>query len=437
MALNLNVGYHFKSPAIQYLQGSVILASAMPIHQLTRRELESRSFNKRYPHMQSRLFDPQLYLAELDVHRVPDACVKLASYPWFDATLKQYISDELSQNQWRKIAEEDIANHWTGMPPVGDQNVANAASDVVDFQMEIGCRYIVLASPLTKDPSTTYEVEISWLEHGLARARDVASGIPVYATVALQDLCLNFTEPRLNKLLDLIADQITARGVDGVYLVIEQGSEQDDTRNCGSTRTLHSVLRFVHMLSQFGGIKVFVNSLGAFGLACLAAGASEWATGWYKSLYRVRIADLTGAGRVFPSYWSTQAATDIHLESDFDLLVRRGLLGNIETVTAAATGLHTAAHLGLPVARVPEWEYRPSNRIAASEHFLNAVGVFSHDLMQLPLSQRLDQITNWLNTATATATQLRAALGAQSRTKLNHVGAWANAFANYRRDHNL
>lgn len=437
MALNLNVGYHFKSPAIQHLHGSIILASAMPIHQLARRPFARKNFLTKNPHLQNRLFDPQLYLAELDVHRAPRPCAKLGSYPWFNAGLDEYSSGELSQKDWMGNAAENIADQWLGGAPSDDANVENAVRATVDFQMEIGCRYIILPSPLTKDPATSYDVELSWLERGINYAKSVAADIPIYATVALQDQCLNFAEPKNNTLLEMIADQVTARGVDGVYLIIEQGSEYDDARNCGSTRTLQSVLHFVHLVSQPGGTKVFVNSLGAFGLACLAAGASEWATGWYKSLYRIRLADIGSDGRVVPTYWSCPVATDIHLESDFDQVVKNNHLGTIETVTEASTGLHDAARRGIPVSRVTEWEYKLGNKNAPTDHFLNAVASFSHELILLPTPQRIQRVSDWLDTAATNAAQLRTVLGAGSKTKLNHVPAWASAFAQYRRDHNL
>lgn len=437
MALNLNVGYHFKSPAINSLQGSIILSGAMPIHELARRPFAKKNFFAQYPHLQNRLLDPQLYLAELDVHRVPKTCVKLGSYPWFNAGLDEYSSGELSQNDWKKKTAENIADSWVGSAPVNDEDVENAVRSAVDFQIEMGCRYIIFASPLTKDPATSYDIELSWLERGLSYARSLGVDIPIYATVALQDQCLNFAEPQNNALLEMIADQITARNVDGIYLIIEQGSEFDDTRQCGSTRTLQSVLRFVHLMSQLGGTRVFVNSLGPFGLACLAAGASEWATGWYKSLYRVRLADIGGEGRVYPIYWSNSAAADIHLESDFDRLVNNGNLDMIETVTDAATGLHAAARRGIPVARVTEWQYKMGNKIASTDHFLNAVAGFSNELIHLPLSERLERVSAWLDNAAVTAAQLRAVLGGGSKTKLNHVAAWASAFDRYRRDHSL
>src|SRR5215216_3326847 len=98
MAVLLNTGYKFAlNPAIDP-DGGIILAVTIPMHTLVRRKVNQ------YPHLVSRYFDPQLYLAGLDPNQSGEACAILASYSWFGVDgLNKYKSDQQSQAEWRKI----------------------------------------------------------------------------------------------------------------------------------------------------------------------------------------------------------------------------------------------------------------------------------------------------------------------------------------------
>jgi hypothetical protein len=200
---------------------------------------------------------------------------------------------------------------------------------------------------LTVDPTTDYSDELTWLDVALEylHAQHYAEA-PVFATVALADVCVRYSDPDGNALLNLILDNICARDVDGVYIIIEQGSESPTGRQCTSTRTLWSVLDLCHLLTEDCGLRVGVNFLGAFGLVCEAAGAEFWSSGWYKSTYRLRLADDLAGGRAYPLYWSLPPLLDIHLERDFDQLVQNGLLPLIADETVASEGLLQAAEQG-------------------------------------------------------------------------------------------
>lgn len=432
MSFYANVGYGFRIPDSVKPAGSVLICSAMPAHQLLRRRIDER-----YPHLRNRLFDPQLYLAGLDAGASPGHCANLASYEWFGIRgVQSFDSGQHTQPQWKKQAVAAIPRLWTGSAPNAPKLVAKLVRACIDFQIRIGCGTVTLPSPLTSDPSTSYNDELLWLDAGLEYMTTLGSPRPpALATIALADVCLRYSDPAKNSLLALIIDVVSARGVDGVYLVVEQGSEPTDTRQCGTKRTLWSVLHLTHAFARDAGGTVAANFLGPFGLACEAAGATWWASGWYKSLYRVRLADKLAGGRAYPSYWSYPSALDIHLERDFDAIAKAGRLTRFVDRTTACSGLLQAAARGTSVGRVPSWRYAQANVAAAAEHFLLSA-VQSEDALQRHAKEaQLDAVEEWLRGATANAGVLSKLLGRDHKTKIAHVQSWFDAFTAYRRDH--
>ena len=434
MAFFINIGYKFSCPASVTPDGSIILCSAMPMHQLERRRIDSR-----YPHMSQRMFDPQLYMAGLDATECPKHCAKLASYPWFVVGgLPQYDSAAQNQKQWQAAAEASIPRRWPRTSPTDPAIIAEAVRECLQFQKRMGCFCAVVPSPLTTDPATEYAEELCWLDAAI----EFVSGsedfdLPLYATVALSDICVRYTDPLTNNFLSLAADTVSAREVEGVYLVLEQGAEPPDTRQCGNTRALRSVLHLVHLLAHDAKLNVAVTFLGAFGLACEAAGASIWCDEWYKSLHRLRLADKLLGGRAHPTYWSYPSAIDVNLDDEFDAIVRQRFLDRFRDDTSAAAGLLRAAEAGQPVRRVPPWQYRQSNVSAAIEHYLLSSIQAEAQHRRSKGTARMNFVQNWLESAAAIALDIETQLGPTRKTKTRHVPAWDEAFRLYRADHNV
>lgn len=434
MAYYVNLGYQFPLPESVVPDGSVMLGSAMPMHQLERRQIDER-----YPHLATRLFDPQLYMAGLDAHQCPGHCAKLASYPWFAVEdIGTYNSDLQRQSEWRKQAESLVAGAWPGAAPTNSDIIKIAVRECLEFQQRLGCAAAIVPSPLSIDPATDYATELIWLDAAIDFAsRSNSFNLPLYATLAFNDTCVHYAEPIANSFLEMVTDAISAREVDGVYLVVEQGSEADDTRVCGNTRVLRSILHVVHLLAEEAKLDVAVNFLGAFGLVCTGAGASIWADHWYKSNHRLRLSDKLAAGRAYPTYWSRPALVDINLDGEFDSLVQHGLLPAIEDRTSASSGLLAAVSSGVRASDVPAWEYRQSNVKTAIEHYLLSCAQADGAYAGLRGTALLDAIEQWLTDAVHAASQIDVTLGTSRKTKTSHVVAWKEAFYQYRADHSV
>jgi hypothetical protein len=387
--------------------------------------------------MQQLLFDPQLYLAELDVNQATAQCTKLATYPWFGVKgLSPYDKRKQTQAEWKRRADRRIPSIWPASPPSAIAEIQTGVRACIDLQVRLDCEAVILPSPLTHDPTSPYDSEIVWLDEGLAYARTKTTK-PVYATVALADVCLRYTLPEGNSLLDLIADVVSARGADGVYLVVEQGSEPQDARQCANSRVLGSVLRLIHLLKHDCSLAVVVNFLGAFGVVCQAVGAVGWSCGWYKSLHRLRLADQGAPGRAYPSYWTKAGAFDVSVDADFDKLVRAGLLAEIADRTPASEGLLTAAEAGVSSNDVGAWAYAPSNVTTCTEHYFHSAIASDAALRAVTPGKGLAHVEDWLTQAASTAARAQALLGGGCKSKTNHVQAWLEALRHYRRTHSV
>jgi hypothetical protein len=234
----------------------------------------------------------------------------------------------------------------------------------------------------------------------------------------------------------MVLDTVAAREVDGVYLILEQ-RVQPETRHSSSTRALWSLLHLVHSFSQEAKMRVAVNFLGHFGLVCEAVGAEIWASEWYRSTYRLCLADKLQAGRAYPSYWSFPAAIDVNLKADFDKLNKAGLISQIADRTEASNGLLLAASGGRSSNSILNWRYAQSNVDAAREHFLRSSIQAASNLAGYQGQERLDFISDWLEQAVKHAQTIDGILGKSAATSTKHVRAWADAFRNYRADHNV
>jgi hypothetical protein len=407
------------------LAGGIVYPCGIP-----RPTLDRRNLSKTYPHLRRRLFDPQLYLAGLNPARATRACTNLASYGWFGVNLPRFDSSKFTQAEWKGTASKGIAKDWKGGLPEDGNEIQAIVDTCVSFQRDLGCEAVILPGPLTVSLSDDYERELIWLDAGLKAASKLSPGLQAWPTVAISDTCLRGQKPISNRLLDVIVDQITARGCAGVYLVLEQANEQGAV--CSHSNTLGSVLRLVGGLAQ-GRIRVTVSHLGMAGLLALAAGASAWTTGWYRGERRLKLADFEGTeGRTVPTFYSHALASDIHLESDMDRLVEAGFLDRVQDETGASAGLLRAIATGTKVASVPEWKHSFSNVTAAKEHYVWVAARETAVLAQLKTQTEVDTyMTGWLDGAEQLMNDLFAVGNFHDKTGLGHQATWRQVWATF------
>ena len=420
--------FQMKLPGnVSAVAGGVVIPSGVPLPTLQRRDL-----TKKYPHLKRRLLDPQLYLVELNASTSRKACANLASYPWFPLERHiTYDSRKMTQAAWRQRMRREIHKIWLGKLPTRSAHIDDTIRLTLETQRALDVEALILPAPLTWDLHAQFDTELHWIERGLSIAARVAPDLPAYVTVALSDTAVRGTDPWSNRLLDVILDQITARGITHVYLVLEQANEEGYF--CTHPNTVGGLLRLCNGLKYGGAQRVLVAFAGIAGLMSLAAGADAWTSGWYRGERRLKLADFADQeGRANPAFYSHAMAGEFHMEKDLDHAVMKGFLKRIEDRTEASAELIAALRAGKSSNSVAEWAYRSSNVAASIEHFLLACARETLEMARLPDRLLEGHVANWLEGAEKVAADLYSVGSFNPRTAVNHQANWRSAFEQYR-----
>lgn len=429
-----NTKYKFALPdgSPANIAGGIIAASAMPAGQLIRRV---RRDIRKYPYLQHRLFDPQMYLAVLDPAVARGPVVNLASYSWFGQNeIPEYDSKQhKSLKAWKAEHEQALVDAWPGAPLPDGIGREHGILAAVQHQLALGCEAIILPAPLTTVVAQNYQTETEWIDLGLQVCRDLRVAVPIYATVALSDTVLRGVDPRTHPLLHTITSQIAARDeLNGAYLVIEQAGE--DGYACSSRETLLSLLLMVDDLVRGASRQVIVNYMGTFGAIATAAGASVWSSGYYLSQRRLKLTDFDDkTAFAYPRYYSARLAGDIGLDADIVGAHSAGLARKILTDTATSEPLKRALEAESYPGAVPQWVHRPGNITAAAAHYNEVACQLGATLYALDVNRRVEYVERWLRGAVALVCQLNdAGIYKSNYTNLQHQAVWLSVYEDWR-----
>ena len=417
-------------PGTEGAAGVVVMPAGLPREALARRKFGNPKLEEQQPLFPldepRRLLDPQVYLATLDPEKCKKTCTRLVSYRWFAKSDKeQYDSSQLSQAKWQQKMREQVTELWN--PPQNDTlSIQRVVRDVLADQTQFQCEALILPSPLTINPSSTYSVELEWMDQGLAHAAAAAPATPALVTVAISDRCLVGLPPDENALLDTIADQVTARAPAGVYLVLEQAYEQGYYSS--EDDTIASIFRLISLFRAGGVRRVMLSYCGVLGFAGLCLGADAWVSGWYKGERRLQLRDLEDDDnrRAHSAYYSHPFASEINVAKDLPYLAQEGLIEPFLDETAASRDLVRA--LRTKGAAIPA-DWRATSVKSARAHFNQVAIRETARISDLPDDEsRVKYAKAWLANATKLALSLRDYKDRNDRTEIAHQRRWREAF---------
>ena len=424
-----NVRWAFKLPdeCSEPIQGGIIAASAVPQH-----TLERRPFGK-FPYLQHRLFDPQLYLAGLYASRSPRPIRKLSTYGWFPTPDVPPYDSSLhgKQTDWTNTYQDELLAAWAGHAVSDREGIRAAARAAVEFQVGLECEAIILPSPLTNTMTEGFDRELEWLDAGLDVCAELRVHKPVFATIAISDVVLRGGDPQRNALLSLITDQVTARPVAGAYIIVEQASE--DGYCCGDENTLFALLTLVDDFARGANLRAIVNYVGTFGAVAAAVGAEFWSTGYYLGQRKLRLSEFEIEDEdvrfALPRYHSLRLAGDVGLQTNLDRIIEAGLGGKVLFTTKASAPLHEALNKGRKVADVPTWAHTRSNVSSAAAHYIDLAAKLGAFVHRLGPQEKVEAVHRWLTRAVTMADELRTAgLSSSRHSELSHQRAWLGAY---------
>jgi hypothetical protein len=388
----------------------------------------SREGRDQLPPAQNRFFDPQLYLAGLDLDDCDRAVARLATYKWVNPEVDA-PSDGESLSDWEDRIARSLAGRWPLTLPTDSAAIDERVGECLAFQQQFGVRALILPGPLTSDPESDYSVECGWIDSGLGAVRPEWE-LPALATVALSDTCLTHRPPERNELLQAIVDQVAARPVSGVYLLLHRAAPTD-TPYILDGNVARSLLSLCHDFGARAGKTVLVNYVDVFGLACIAVGATGFATGPTSKARRLCFSDFAsrGGGGPLPRLYSHSLLMDLLTERDLEhKLAAQRLLRLIEgDETPESAALFAALRQGTPVSALPDWQERVNNVRASSAHFQVRVENATRELAEA--ASRPLAALNWLQDAERNAAFLSRRFDDDPLTADDrHPAVWCRAF---------
>jgi len=411
----INIGHSWSFQSLSGADGVVLLPSKVSYARLARESPDARTI----------LFDPQLYLSELDVDDCGKACTNLASYPYFGVRgVESYDSSVEKRNEWQSRMREVVREGWTARAPVDESEANEACENAIALQQDLHCSHVILPSPLLKEREDEAQTLGLWLDQGLETAQNLEVEEPLLATIALSESVLSDIAFSELGFLDTIVDQVTARdGIDGVYIVVAQSVSRHPFDSEESVCRCYAYLS--KAFSEAGYEYVLVNFADVFGLVCMGLGASGFATAQSHALRRLALPAFneTSGGRAYPHFYSHVSASEFATESDLDRIRDARLLRRIRDITPVSQQLMATLASGGSASTLRAWAESSNNLNAAQTHFLTRVAREQAGLRNLDLGARQEYVEDWLETADATLLLIRQRLGRGNNLKGRSVPA--------------
>lgn len=421
------------------LSGGLIMPCGLTMQELVK-GLAQRGRALRYP--SRRLFDPQLYLSEIDIERTKKVGANLETFPWFtNEPAPALVSNpgdgtgrRAAKSAWKEGRKKTLASRWRKELPTKESDIEACIRAALEFQASIGVERLILPAPMTRSIDTTGETEALWADIGLREADRLGRRDTAALTLALSDNMFVVPEAAATRAVNVLLDTITSRQPGGVFLVVEQAN--DDGYYPSRLLTVESVFRVVRGLSYAETPWIGVSWIGVLGLVSLGVGATTFVTGWRRGVRRFSYRDLEdGEGRAYGAYYSHRLLAELDVREDLWKAVDAGFLSRLEDSTPASADLINALRANRRPDAVQAWKPTLSNVKASLEHFHAAMGREAEYLERANADQRETIVAGWLAEAEVLATALAAKLGERhARTELKHQAIWREAFEKVRKE---
>jgi hypothetical protein len=391
----LNVGSAWTvATELDDVGGAIFLASG---------NTHTRFARRARPDLQHLLLDPQLYLAGLEVKHCGKLCGRLATHPWFLVEDVPQFDSEDGVKVWQKTVNTVAAANWTGSAPAGD-DVYESCLAAIKTQVEFGCSQVILPCPMLDEREDAGGLLGAWLDESLQAAEVLEVGQPLIATVAISQHTLNAEAFEAGGFLDALVDQVTARkGLAGVYIVVGMYTAPGHPFETPGP-VLQAYLQLSRAFRESGAGTVMVNFADVFGFACVAAGATNFATGESQTRRRLCMNAFRdqGGGLALPHLYSHKAFGEFSSETDLNPIIKKRLINRIKDETPYSEELFEQIASGHTAADVAQWAESQNNVAAAQRHFISRLALEGEALGGLTRKKRATAIRDSLDAAEGT-----------------------------------
>jgi len=374
------------------------------------------------------MFDPGAYLWSIDRLQCGKTCSYLATYDY--APLNVPPPKGTTASEWLRMAVYPyVRTAWPPQIPSTQRRLQQLIVNCVAWQQRFKPHRIILPATLITDPRSDLGEYLRWVDNGL----EIAANIKADALVSVP-----ISEDCLDAHLDTLLDQLTAReDVKGVYVCVaaERSAPVSGT-------VAAALLELSYVLGVRAGMEVVVNFADIFGLACLAAGATSFASGFNNKTRRLCFDDFVeeGGGSAFPRFLSLATNAMYRTGQDMTRLRDKGFLAFFDNdKTRASTPLLAALAKGAGASSVPAWVERKNNLAAARAHLIERLTRAATEVTSLgEIKARVTWGLDWLRTSKTNGAKVDAALARPPLSATSsHVDAWRLAFEQFVRTHGL
>lgn len=349
--------------------------------------------------LQRVLFDPQLYLSNLDSSKCTLTCSRLASYPWFNTgEIPNFDNQTMSRREWDKKMQEHVSENWRISSTI-PEDIFTACSECIDFQINCSCSQIILPTPLITEKADEVQLQADWLDQGIKAAQELEAQQPLLATVAIDEKELANDSFSASGLLENIIDQVKSRDeIGGVYIVIVQTHWDHPFHNSDLV-----VKAYLYLSRFFGSIydTVVVNFADLAGLACMGIGATSFSTGNSQNLRRLSFENFKerSGGKAYPHFYSHKSASEFLTEKELDKIRDKKLIRRIFDKTPHSQILMDTLIKGDSASALIAWAEGQNNLEAAQKHYIARIAQEHVKIRKLSLAERQNSIRNWLEDA--------------------------------------
>lgn len=400
----LNLGYRWSFTGLDQLHGAIVLPQANIMPRIER---------KHPGDFQTLLFDPQLYLAGLQVEHRTRVCARLASYPWFAVEgLPEYDADRIGLKDWTSSVVDHVQEAWPATAPA---DISHAVQTSIECQLRLGVTSIILPCPLIDEREDEGATLGEWLDEGIRTAEKLEVPQPLLATIAISDRVLNASAFESGGFLEAIVDQVSAReGLHGVYIIVGQTGPIVHSFEI-KEYVARAYMHLTHLCAEAGCRYIVTNFADLTGFVLIGLGAKAIAGGASNSLRILQLDGFRddGGGTALPHIYSHPTASEFLTETDLDEIASRRLLRRVVDKTETSIPLFEALRRGQSASTLTRWAQSQNNLAACQQHYVERLIIEGHRYRQMNRSERLDAVIDWLEEAAANTLLIQKRLNRQ------------------------
>ncbi len=326
-----------------------------------------------------RLFDPSISFWNLEYRTANRACNNIASYDYVPIDFPPYNRETHGKvKDWLKNKVGlQIKPKW---PPRAetDQDIEVCLSKCFEFQENFEVSHLIIPTPHICSPSDDLSTFIKWIDIGLGLVQ--SSRTQPLLSVSISDLC------EIEQLEMILAHLKSRDALKGIYLSLE--NSKSDKIGPENINIAKFFLDVSFLLGHRENLEIFINHTDIFGYACLAVGATAFASGYErktKILKHALYEDKKGGGGAYPKFFSYKTGKTYRVKNDLNKIRDSKLLHIFEEdITSESEPLLMALNSGQEAEDVPTWRESPNNVGSARSHLI----------------ERLVNATNALNSIT-------------------------------------